>query len=307
MRTLFMNSTRLSRRLIILAATGLVGLGGCVGGIAEYNGTDAPRFAPYPPDQRPRVALVLGGGGPRGFAHIGVLKVLEENGFEADLVVGASVGAMLGALHANGMTAGEIEKLALDLDPKRFIGIATSGLAGDGNGIFRWVDELTNGRPLEGMRKKLAVTAARRSDNQLTIFNVGNTAAAVRASSAMPGQFSPVRIRGVEYVDGDEATPVPIKAARMLGAHIVVAVDVSAYVSAIPVDAPTAWQVRDLTRAATVATEAAFADVLIHPDLGYYAGISQDYRKMCIARGAAAARVALPKIRAALAAAVVTR
>ena len=310
MRTLFMNSTRLSRRMMILAAIGVVslmGLAGCVGGIAEYNGADAPRFAAYAPDQRPRVALVLGGGGPRGFAHIGVLKVLEENGFEADLVVGASVGAMLGALHANGMKAADIEKLALELDPKRFIGISTSGLAGDGNGIFRWVDELTNGRPLEGMRNKLAVTAARRSDNQLTIFNVGNTAAAVRASSAMPGQFSPVRIGGVEYVDGDEATPVPIKAARTLGAQIVIAVDVSAYVSAIPADAPAAWQVRDRKRAAMVAKEAGFADVLIHPDLGYYAGISQDYRKMCIARGAAAARAAVPKIRAALAAAVVTR
>ena len=181
--------------MVLLGAIGLASLAGCVGGVAEYNGADAPRFAAYPPDQRPRVALVLGGGGPRGFAHIGVLKVLEENGIEADLVVGASVGAMLGALHANGMRAADIEKLALDLDPKRFIGISTSGIAGDGNGIFRWVDELTNGRPLEAMRKKLAVTAARRSDNQLTIFNIGNTAAAVRASSAMPAQFSPVRIR----------------------------------------------------------------------------------------------------------------
>ena len=293
--------------MVLLGAIGLASLAGCVGGVAEYNGADAPRFAAYPPDQRPRVALVLGGGGPRGFAHIGVLKVLEENGIEADLVVGASVGAMLGALHANGMRAADIEKLALDLDPKRFIGISMSGIAGDGNGIFRWVDELTNGRPLEAMRKKLAVTAARRSDNQLTIFNVGNTAAAVRASSAMPAQFSPVRIRGVEYIDGDEAAPVPIKAARTLGAHIVIAVDVSAYVSAIPPDAPAAWQVRDRKRAAMVATEAGFADVLIHPDLGYYAGIGQDYRKMSIARGAAAARTALPKIRAAMAAAVVRR
>jgi len=310
MRTLFKKTTRLSRRMMIFGAIGVVslmGLAGCVGGIAEYNGADAPRFAAYAPDQRPRVALVLGGGGPRGFAHIGVLKVLEENGFEADLVVGASVGAMLGALHANGMKAADIEKLALELDPTRFIGISTSGIAGDGNGIYRWVDELTSGRPLEGMGKKLAVTAARRSDNQLTIFNVGNTAAAVRASSALPAQFSPVRIRGVEYIDGDEATPVPIKAARTLGAQIVIAVDVSAYVSAIPADAPAAWQVRDRKRAAMVAKEAGFADVLIHPDLGYYAGISQDYRKMCIARGAAAARAALPKIRAALAAAAVTR
>ncbi len=283
--------------------TALLTLAGCAGGIAEYNGADAPHFVAYPADQRVRVALVLGAGGPRGFAHIGVLKVLEENGIEADLVVGASAGAMLGALYANGMRAAEMEKLALELDATRFIGLSTSGISGNGGAIFNWVEELTNGRPLEGMRKKLAVTAARKSDNQLTLFNVGNTAAAVRASSATPSQFAPVRIRGIEYIDGDEAAPVPIKAARQLGARVVIAVDVSAHLSATPARAPEAWQVRDRHRTAMVSAEAPFADVMIHPDLGYYASISQEYRKMCIARGEAAARAALPKIRAALTAA----
>ncbi len=282
-------------------------IAGCAGGVAEYNGADAPQFAPYPRDQRPKIALVLGGGGPRGFAHIGVLKVLEENGIEADLVVGASVGAMLGALHANGLKAAEIEKLALELDVKRFVGISTSGLVGDGNAVYRWIEELTNGRPLEAMKKKMAVTASRLIDNQLTIFNVGNTAAAVRASSAIPAQFAHVRIRNVEYQDGDEAAPVPIKAARSLGARVVIAVDVSAYLFATPQGAPESWQVRDRKRAAMVEAEAPLADVLIHPDLGYYAATNVDYRKMCIARGVAAARVALPKIRAALVAAAVSR
>jgi NTE family protein len=278
----------------------LICLTSCAGGIAEYNGADAPRFAPYPDDKRPKVALVLGAGGPRGFAHIGVLKVLEENGIEADLVVGASVGAMLGALYANNMKAADIEKLALELDAKQFIGISTSGIVGNGNAVYRWVEALTENRPLEAMRKKFAVVAARRSDNQLTIFNVGNTAAAVRASSATPAQFSPVRIRGVEYHDGDEATPVPIKAARNLGARVVIAVDVSAHLSVTPASAPESWQIRDRKRTAMVAAEAPYADVLIHPDLGYYASISTEYRKMSIARGEAAARAALPKIKAAL-------
>jgi NTE family protein len=286
------------KKILLIAL--LLCLTSCAGGIADYNGADAPRFAPYPDDQRPKVALVLGAGGPRGFAHIGVLKVLEENGIEADLVVGASVGAMLGALYANNMKAADIEKLALELDAKQFIGISTSGIVGNGNAVYRWVEELTENRPLEAMRKKFAVIAARRSDNQLTIFNVGNTAAAVRASSATPAQFSPVRIRGVEYQDGDEATPVPIKAARSLGARVIIAVDVSAHLSATPASAPESWQIRDRKRTAMVAAEAPYADVLIHPDLGYYAAISTDYRKMSIARGEAAARAALPKIKAAL-------
>jgi NTE family protein len=150
------------------------------------------------------------------------------------------------------------------------------------------------------MEKKFAVTSARVTDNRLTIFNVGNTGAAVRASSATPSQFQPVNIRGVIYQDGDEATPVPIKAARILGAKVVIAVDVSAHLSAIPANAPEAWQIRDRKRAAMVAAEAPYADVLIHPDLGYYAAINQEYRKMCVGRGEAAARAALPQIRAAL-------
>lgn len=285
----------------VLSITFLICLAGCAGGIAEYNGQDAPKFVPYPAEQRPKVALVLGAGGPRGFAHVGVLKVLEENGIEVDLVVGASAGAMLGALYANGMKATEIEKIALDLDAKRFIGISTAGLVGNGNALYGWVRELTNNRPLEGMQKKFAVTAARVTDNQLTIFNVGNTGAAVRASSATPAQFLPVNIRGTIYQDGDEAAPVPIKAARTLGARVVIAIDVSAHVSAIPPSVPESWQIRDRKRANMVAAEAQYADVLIHPDLGYYAAISEDYRKMCIERGAAAARKALPQIRAALA------
>jgi NTE family protein len=290
----------LSTLTLVPSLVGVSALSGCAGGIAEYDGTDAPRFAPYSGDQAPRIALVLGAGGPRGFAHIGVLKVLEEVGFEADLVVGASVGAMLGALYANGMKAAEMEKLALDLNPAQFIGVSGSGLRGNGNAIYNWIADLTQCRPLEGFRRKLAIAAARRSDNTLELFNVGNTAAAVRASSANPAQFYPVRIRGVEYHDGDEAAPVPIKAARGLGARVVIAVDVSAHLSSTPPHAPEEWQVRDRRRTAMVAAEAPLADVLIHPDLGYYASITQEYRRMCIARGEATARAALPKLREAM-------
>jgi NTE family protein len=292
-----------SCKLIVCVGAGVLAilLTGCVGGIAEYNGADAPKFEPYPAAQRPRVALVLGAGGPRGFAHIGVLKVLEENGIEADLVVGASVGAMIGALYADRMPVAEIEQIALDLDPKRFIGVSMRGLTGDGGAIESFINERTGGKALEGFKRKLAVTAAVRGVNTLTVFNQGNTAAAIRASSATPGQFAPVRILGVEYHDGDEAQPVPIRVARDLGARVVIAVDVSAYVQAIPPQAPADWATRDRARAAKIAEQAPYADVVIHPDLGYYAGINEAYRRMCIQRGEIAARAALPGIREVLA------
>jgi NTE family protein len=304
-----------TRRKLIGASAAASGLAlaaplmltGCADGIAEFDGPDAPSFTPYAPHERPRVALVLGAGGPRGFAHVGVLNVLEESGFDADLVVGASVGAMIGALYANDTKAATIEKIALELSAARFIGISASGFKGNGGAVEAFVAELTNAKPLDRMKRKLAVTATRRSDNTLEVFNRGNTAAATRASSATPNQFAPVRIRGVEYFDGDEAAPVPIRAARMLGAAAVIAVDVSAHVSAIPTEAPTSWSTRDRKRAAMVAAESPFADVLIHPDLGYYASISEGYRRMCIARGEAAARAALPRIREALAKAALAK
>jgi NTE family protein len=290
-----------ARIYCLLTAASFIVFAGCAGGIAEFNGPDAPRFEAYSISQRPRVALVLGAGGPRGFAHVGVLKVLEENGIDADLIVGASVGAMIGALYADRVSAKEIERMALDLDPKRFIGVSGFSLTGNGNAIENFIAERTGGKPLDGFPRKLAITAATRGDNMLTVFNRGNTAGAVRASSAMPGQFAPVKINGIEYHDGDEAQPVPIKIARDLGARIVIAVDVSAYVSAIPAQAPEQWAVRDRKRASKVAEQVGFADVFIHPDLGYYAGINDNYRRMCIKRGEDAAREALPKIRAALA------
>ena len=288
--------------LRLVSALGLaLLLASCADNVAEYNGADAPKFVPYPANEQPRVALVLGGGGPRGFAHIGVLKVLEAEGIKVDLVVGASIGAIIGALYAHGESAAAIEKTALDFSVSRFIGVSRDGLKGNGGAVFDVVGEWTNHKTLNAMPTKLAVTAARLPDNALTIFNVGSTGAAVRASSATPNQFKPVTIRGVTYQDGDEATPVPIKAARTLGARVVIAVDVSAYVSAIPAEAPQRWAARDRARADKVASEAPFADVLIHPDLGYYASISDEYRRMCITRGEAAARAALPQIRAALA------
>lgn len=290
-----------SRKCPAWLLAGLLALAGCAGGIAEFNGPDAPSYAPYPAGTTPRVALVLGAGGPRGFAHIGVLKVLEANGIEADLVVGASVGAMIGTLYADRMPAAEMERIAMDLDPKRFIGFSMSGLTGNGNAVEDFVQKFSAGKPLDGFPRRLAITAATRDRNELVVFNRGNTAAAVRASSATPRQFSPVRIRGIEYHDGDEAEPVPVRVARDLGAQLVIAVDVSAHVSAIPARAPAEWADRDRMRASKVAAQAPYADVMIHPDLGYYAGISEQYRVMCIARGEAAATAALPKIREALA------
>ncbi len=290
-----------NKTLKFLSVFLLLSVVACADSIVHYDGADAPNFVPYPANQQPRIALVLGAGGPRGFAHIGVLKVLEENGIEPDLVVGASVGAMIGALYANGMRAADIEKIALEIDAVQFLQVSSAGVNGSGGAVASFIARYTGGKLLDGLKRKFATVAAKQDNREMTIFNRGNTGAAVRASSALPNKFAPVKIRGVTYVDGDEASPVPIRAARKLGAAIVIAVDVSAYVSAIPSGVPTVWSNRDRQRASMIAAEIDDADAFIHPDLGYYAGISDGYRRMCIARGEAATRAAMPAIKSALA------
>ncbi len=260
-----------------------------------------PRFTPSG-GAAPRVALVLGSGGPRGFAHIGVLKVLEENGVRPDLIIGSSVGAMVGALYAAGKSAAELESLARDLNVMEFFELRMlgGGLA-TGETIQAYMNARVGGKPLEGLGIAFVVGATRVSDRSLALFNRGDTGLAVRASSASPGQFEPVRIGAELYVDGDEASPVPIRAARALGAQLVIAVDVSAFERDTPENAPREWVEKDARRARQVAREAGSADVVLHPNIGYYAGHDSEYRRRVIDLGERYTREQLPAIRAAFA------
>lgn len=255
-----------------------------------------------PTGPAPHLALVLGSGGPRGFAHIGVLKALEANGIRPDLIVGSSVGSMVGALHAAGIDARELEKLAYGLNLLDFFELRTlGGRPASGIAIQKYIDAEVRGRPIEELPLAFAAVTTRLSDHKLVIFNRGDTGLAVRASGASPGEFEPVRIAGEDYVDGDEASPVPIHAARELGARVVIAVDVSAYARETPAGVPRAWVVKDARRARQVAAEAPDADVVIHPDIGYYAGHDDAYRHRVIAAAERATEEKMTAIRAALA------
>ena len=260
-----------------------------------------PRFeAPAGPP--PSVALVLGSGGPRGFAHVGVLKVLDEAGIKPDLVVGSSVGAFVGALYASGIGGAELERLAYELnmawlflDVRMLVGMPGTGLT-----LQHFLNDRLQGRRLEDLAIPLVAIATRVSDGRLVLFNRGDPGLAIRASSAVPEQFEAVRIGDGRYMDGDETSPVPIRVARSLGARVVIAVDVSAFEEDTPPDVPQEWIEKDRRRARRVALEAPEADVLLHPNIGYYAGHSEDYRRRVIALAEAYTRAQLPAIRAAL-------
>ena len=280
------------------------GLAGC-NITAHVTKEREPRFV-APAGPAPRVALVLGSGGPRGFAHIGVLKALEDAGIRPDIVVGSSVGSMVGALYAGGMSARELERLAYEINVLEFFEFRalTGGLA-TGATIQNYVNGKVDGRSIEQLKIPFVAAATRVSDGKLALFNHGDTGLAVRASGASPGQFEPVRIGDALYIDGDEASPVPIHAARSLGAKVVIAVDVSAFAEDTPKSARREWIVKDARRARQVAAEASEADVLVHPNIGYYAGQSEPYRRQVIAIAERFTREKLPAIQAALARAAI--
>jgi len=270
---------------------------------ASDQGVPPERLPRYvAPAKAPRVALVLGSGGPRGFAHIGVPKVLEEQGVRPDFTVGTSVGAMVGALYAGGYNAADLEKIAYDMNMLRFFEVGMlSGKRMSGAGIQEYVNGCLDGRTIEELRLPFAAAATRMHDRQLVLFTHGDTGLAVRASGADADEFLPVRVGDTLYIDGDSVSPVPIHAARRLGAKVVIAVDVSAYAEDTPPGVPQEWIDKDARRAAQVRAEAPEADVLLHPNIGYYAGYEVSYRRRVIEAAERYTREQLPQLRAAFA------
>ncbi|MEN9842572.1 MAG: family protein RssA [Pseudomonadota bacterium] len=280
-------------------------LGACTA--FNYAEPDAPlplRLTQVSPlEPVPRIALVLGSGGPRGYAHLGVLNVLEEAGIVPDLVVGSSVGALIGAFWADGLTAAQLTEQALSggpftlFDPNLF---ADRGWI-RGERLQRYVqDHLKNGPQLQQLPRRIVIVATERPAQQTLhakearYFMHGNAAVAVRASSAVAGVISPVGISGIEFEDADESLPVAVAVAKRLGARFVIAVDVSALPGSTPPGASESRRQRDLARATRIAPETAQADFVLHPNLGYDASPFRSYFVQALAIGAAHARAQLP-------------
>ena len=183
---------------------------------------------PPPALRPPRIGLALGGGAARGFAHIGVIQVLEENGIKPDLVVGTSAGSLVAALYASGKTGPEMAVLAQSMDEGAITDWAfpTRGLI-RGEALARYVREQTGNRPIEQMKLPLGIVATDLDSGVGILFRRGDTGSAVRASSAVPAVFQPVKIGTREYVDGGLVSPVPVRYAKQMGAEFVIAVDIS--------------------------------------------------------------------------------
>lgn len=220
--------------------------------------------------KQPVIALVLGSGGARGYAHIGVIEVLEKNGIKPDFIVGTSAGSIAGSLYASGKNAKQLRDIALNMqvnDVREF----NIGLQGffDGSKVENYVNQQVDHKLLEQMPIPMYVVATELKHGNKVIFNKGSTGQAVRASISIPSMFIPANILGRDYVDGGLVSPVPVNVARDLGADIIIAVDILA--QPIYTETSNVWgmfnQNINIMQNKLAAEELKNADIVIQPDL----------------------------------------
>jgi NTE family protein len=261
--------------------------------------------APKPVPKPPRIGLALGGGAARGFAHIGVLQVLEEQGIKPDIVVGTSAGSVVAALYAAGKTPAELTTMAMTLDESTITDWVFPGRSLlKGEALAKFVRNLTGGKQIESMRIPLGIVAADLQTGQPILFRKGDPGTAVRASSSVPGVFAPVKIGDHEYIDGGAVSPIPVRYARQMGAEIIIAVDISA----IPEGQSTKGAVDILLQTFNIMGHAISqyelkdADVVMRPKLEGIGSAEFSARRLSILAGREAALMVMPQLKEKIAA-----
>lgn len=285
-------------------------------GCATAPAPDIAPVQPLPPSQPvtpafvkipPRLGLALGGGAARGFAHVGVIQVLEEAGIRPDLVAGTSAGSLVAAIYASGKTGSQLQRVAETMEEVTIadwtVPLFNRGVL-RGDALARYVNAQVGSRLIEDMHLPLGIVATDLNSGRDVLFQRGDTGTAVRASSAVPGVFQPVKISGRDYVDGGLVSPVPVRAARKMGAELVIAVDISS-----PPDGNLAGGTLDVLlqtfsiMGMSINTfELQDADVVVRPSLNGIASSDFSSRKRSIDAGRKAMIQAMPQLRAAIAA-----
>jgi NTE family protein len=253
-----------------------------------------------------KVGIALGGGAAKGFAHIGVIKMLEANGIQPVVVSGTSAGSVVGALYASGMDAFAMQENAFALDESKIRDVSLfSGGVVKGQKLQDYINQLVGGRPIEKLRKPLAVVATKLETGERTVFVRGNTGQAVRASSSIPGVFEAVEIGKAHYVDGGVTSPVPVDAARQLGAEFVIAVDISSKASGSM--ASSTSMLGNINQSIRImgqklgALELQRADIVIRPKVNDIGPADFEQKNRAILEGERAALAVMPQIKAKLA------
>lgn len=272
-------------------------------GCTTVTPSNPPAIEAKPP-RTVKIGLALGGGAARGFAHIGVIKALEAQGIVPDIVVGTSAGSLVGALYAAGNSGFALHKMALEMDEAAIsdwsvpLFAKTTGVL-KGEALQSYVNKTVNNVPLEKLKIRFGAVATDLNSGQPILFQRGNTGTAVRASSAVPSVFQPVRIGNHSYVDGGLVSPVPVRFAREMGADFVIAVNISsqpeAQASSSSVDV--LLQTFAIMGQSINQHELKDADIVIQPRLGGMKGSDFNGRNMAILAGEQAATALMPEIK----------
>ena len=284
-------------------------------GCASLSGKDTPMpetpVVPPPtlviPKIPPRIGLALGGGAARGFAHVGVIQVLEEAGIRPSLVSGTSAGSLVAAIYASGKTGKQLQQVADTMEEATIadwtLPLFNRGML-RGDALARYVNGQVGAKLIEDMVLPLGIVATDLNSGQAMLFQRGDTGTAVRASSAVPAVFLPVRISGHEYVDGGLVSPVPVRAARQMGAELVIAVDISnapeGNLAGSTLDV--LLQTVSIMSKSINFFELKEADVVVRPALLGVSSADFGSRKKSIEAGRQAMLQLMPQLRAAIAA-----
>ena len=267
--------------------------------LASCAGREVTPIPVEPPRKAVKVALVLGAGAAKGFAHVGVLKVLEANHVPVQMILGTSVGSFIGSLYAYGYPAYDLQKIAMGLEKGELVDwtIPDNGFV-KGEKLEAYVNRMIRGTTMENLRVPFYAVATDIGSGEEMVFGKGNTGLAVRASCAIPGIFRPVRIGDRTYVDGGVVSPVAVDAARRLGADVVIAVDITGGAAGVIPETTldTIFQSINVMYGKIAAAQLSRADVVIQPKVGHIDSGDFTRRHEAILEGERAAQAALPKI-----------
>jgi len=252
-----------------------------------------------PPPKPAKIAIVLGAGAAKGFAHIGVLKVLESHKIPIHMIVGTSAGSFVGSLYAYGYNAYQLQKMSFSIEKGDILDITVpdNGFI-KGEKLEEYINEKLNNTSIEKLRIPFYAVATDIQSGQEVVFGKGNTGAAVRASCSIPGIFIPVKISDRIYVDGGIVSPLAVDAAKKLGADFVIAVDISADVDGRPPEGTieTILQAISIMYSRLSAAQLSKADIVIRPKVGYIGSSDFSKRHEAVLEGEKATLEALPSI-----------
>jgi len=255
---------------------------------------------PVPPKPA-RIAVVLGGGGSKVFAHIGVLKVLEAQKIPIHMIVGTSAGSLVGSLYASGKTAFELQGIAMKMDADNVIDydwkIWKGGLI-KGEKLENFINLNIQNTPIEKLKISFYAVATNAATGEEVVFARGNTGMAVRASCSVPGVFQPFKIGNSTYMDGGVVSPVAVDVARRNGADIVIAVDIS---GGINTDVPdgiidTMRKSLNIMYARIAEYQIKNADIVIRPNMKNIGSTDMNKFNEAIFEGEKAASAKMPEI-----------